>query len=63
VVFQWQILGSPTSPAHWTLPCKGRNNAKLTTGKITSQNEMIWHMVHQSDTKKVTALPKKHPVQ
>jgi hypothetical protein len=63
VVFQWQILGSPTSPAHWTLPCEGRNDAELTTGKITSRNEMIWHMVRQSNTIIVTALPENHPVQ
>jgi hypothetical protein len=40
-VFQRQMLGSPTSPAHWTLPQEGRNDAELTTGKITGRNEMI----------------------
>jgi hypothetical protein len=63
VVFQRQILSSPASPAHWTLPRKGRNNAELTTGKITGQNEMIWHMVHQSNMMIATALPENHPVQ
>jgi len=41
VVFQQQVLGSPYSPAHWTLPREGRNDAELTTGKITGRNEMI----------------------
>ncbi len=39
VVFQQQVLGSPNSPAHWTLPREGRNDAELTTRKITGWDE------------------------
>jgi hypothetical protein len=35
ILFQQQILGSPTSPAHWSLPHEGGNDSDLSIGQIT----------------------------
>jgi len=58
--FQTEILGSPTSPAHWTLPREGRNESM--TGKITGRNEMIRHMIKHVDSLIAVAFPPDHPI-
>jgi hypothetical protein len=62
-VFQRQILGSPTSPAHSSLNHGGRNDSELTIGKITGQNEIIRRMIRQTDTIIEASLPPGHPLQ
>jgi hypothetical protein len=56
------MLGSPTSPAHWTLPREGRNESELMTGKITGRNEMIQHMIKHADSLIAVAFPPDHPI-
>jgi len=58
--FQTEILGSPTSPAHWTLPREGRNESM--TGIITGRNEMIRHMIKHVDSLIAVAFPPDHPL-
>ena len=57
MVMQTKVLGTERSPAHWSLPYEGKNDAEFKISPISGRNESIRTMIHVADVIIEAALP------
>jgi len=60
-IIQTKVLGTEVSPAHWSLPFEGKNDAELKistiSGRISGRNETVRTMISAADVIIEGAIP------
>jgi hypothetical protein len=54
---QTKVLGTEVSPAHWSIPFEGKNDAELKISTISGRNETVRTMISAADAIIEAAIP------